>query len=101
MSDISHHPLTAPAVSPATIRFWNRRTIRISGTEIVTDAALIVPSGCSNCTDPVKNAIAAGTVRALEDEVSVIASRNSFHAAMNVRMPAVASPGAASGTTTL
>ena len=34
------------------------------------------------------------------DDVSVIASRNSFHVAMKVRMPAVARPGAASGTTT-
>ena len=86
---------------PATIRFWNRSTITISGIEMITDAALIVPSGCSNWVEPVKNAIAAGTVRALGDDVSVIASRNSFQAAMNVRMPAVARPGAASGTTTL
>ena len=32
--------------------------------------------------------------------MSVTASRNSFHAPMKVRMPAVARPGAASGTTT-
>ena len=48
-----------------------------------------------------KNAIAAGTVRAFDEDVSVTASRNSFQAPMNVRMPAVARPGAASGTTTL
>ena len=48
-----------------------------------------------------KNAIAAGTVRAAGVDVSVTANRNSFHAAMNVRMPAVASPGAASGMTIL
>ncbi len=48
-----------------------------------------------------KNAIAAGTVRAVFDDVSVVASRNSFQAAMKVRMPSVARPGAASGTTTL
>ena len=39
---------------------------------MVTEAALIVPNGCSNCTDPVKNAIAAGTVRALGDRVAVM-----------------------------
>src|SRR5213078_1022918 len=38
-------PFTAPAVSPATIRFWNSRTSRISGIEMITDAGLIVPSG--------------------------------------------------------
>ena len=59
-----------------------------------------MPNGSSNCVDPVKNAIAAGTVRACVEDVSVIASRNSFQATMNVRIPAVARPGAASGTTT-
>ena len=46
-----------------------------------------------------KNAIAAGTVRAFGDDVSVTASRNSFQAKMNVRIAAVAMPGAASGIT--
>ena len=63
------------------------------------------PRCCRTATScsvaPVKNAIAAGTVRAFDDEVSVTASRNSFHAPMKVRIPAVARPGAASGTTTL
>ena len=36
---LSGQPLTAPAVRPATIRFWKSRTMMISGIEIVTDAA--------------------------------------------------------------
>ena len=40
-----------------------------------------------------KNAIAAGTGRADGDDVSVIASRNSFQAKMKVRIAAVAMPG--------
>ena len=63
------------------------------------------PRCCRTATScsvaPVKNAIAAGTVLAFDDEVSVTASRNSFQAPMKVRIPAVARPGAASGTTTL
>jgi hypothetical protein len=93
--------LTAPAVRPATIRFWNSRTRMISGIEIATDAADCVPSGTSNSDDPVNCEIATGAVRAATELVSVVASRNSFHAAMNVRMAVVARPGAASGTTTL
>ena len=68
---------------------------------MTTDAAEIVPSGCSYCVEPVKNAIDAGTVRASREDVSVIANRNSFQAAMKVRIAAVAMPGAASGITTL
>ena len=83
------------------MRFWKNRTSRINGTEMTTDAAEMLPNGTSCSVAPVKNAIAAGTVRAFDDEVSVTASRNSFHAKMNVRIPAVASPGAASGMTTL
>src|SRR6185436_7370607 len=90
----------APAVSPATIRFWNRSTRMISGTEMTTEAADCVPSGTSNCEEPVNCEIATGDVRAWGDDVSVVASRNSFHAAMNVKIAVVAIPGAASGTTT-
>src|SRR5215211_8844865 len=71
----------------------------MSGIEMMTDAALIVPSGFSNSVEPVKNAIAAGTVRAFGDEVSVTARRNSFQAKMKVRIAVVAMPGAASGIT--
>src|SRR5215213_1905873 len=96
-----HHPLTAPAVSPATIRLWKITTANTIGTVITTEAALIVPRGISNFWLPVKNAMAAGTVRALEELVRVTASRNSFQTKIAVRSPAVTSPGAASGSTTL
>ena len=66
-----------------------------------TAAALIVPSGTSNCSLPVKNAIAAGTGLRSGVLVSVIANRNSFQAKMKTSRPAVTTPGAASGTTTL
>ena len=39
----------------------------ISGIEMITEAAVMVPNGTSNCVEPVKNAIAAGTVRAFGD----------------------------------
>ena len=61
--DRGGQPLTAPAVSPATIRFWKITTSTISGTVIITVAALIVPIGIWNCVLPVKNAIAADTGR--------------------------------------
>ena len=60
---------------PAAIRFWNASTITISGIEITTEAALIVPSGTSNWVAPVKNAIATGTVRADGEDVSVTAEQ--------------------------
>ena len=37
--------MTAPAVSPATMRFWKTSTSRISGTEMTTDAAAMLPYG--------------------------------------------------------
>ena len=48
-----------------------------------------------------KNASAAGTVRAALVEVSEIANRKSFQAKMKTRIAAVNTPGAASGTMTL
>ena len=55
---------------------------------ITTDAALIVPSGTSNCWLPVKNAIAAGhRCDASGELVSVIASRNSFQTKTNGEQP--------------
>ena len=54
-----------------------------------------------NCDAPVKNASAAGTVRASSVDVSVIANRKSFQAKMKTRIAAVNMPGAASGTMTL
>ena len=59
------------------------------------------PVGAVNCDSPVKKASAAGTVRALFDEVRVIANRNSFQAKMKTRIAAVKVPGAASGMITL
>jgi hypothetical protein len=79
------------------MRLWKAITAATSGIVITTDAAEIVPSGISNFELPVKNAIAAGTVRAAEELVSVIASRNSFHTKIAVSSPAVTRPGAASG----
>ena len=71
-------PLTAPAVMPATIRFWKMITASTSGiVMITTDAALMVPSGISNFWLPVKFAT-DGTVNASGELVSVTASRNSF-----------------------
>src|SRR5918994_201449 len=93
-------PLTAPAVIPATIRFWKMITASTSGMVITTDAALMVPSGISNFWLPVKFATDTGTVKALGELVSVTASRNSFHTKKAVSRPAVTRPGAASGSTT-
>src|ERR687897_599724 len=94
-------PLTAPAVSPATIRFWKMITAATSGIVITTDAALIVPSGISNFWLPVKFATDTGTVNAFGELVSVTASRNSFQTKKAVSRPAVTRPGAASGRITL
>ena len=68
--------MTAPAVTPATIRFWKITTRMIKGAVIVTRAALIVPIGTWNWVLPVRNAIAADTGRAAV-LVRVIDSRNS------------------------
>src|SRR5512133_1805005 len=75
-------------------------TAATNGIVMITEAAEIVPSGISNLELPVKNAIDAGTVRAADELVSVIASRNSFQTKKAVSRPAVTSPGAASGSTT-
>src|SRR5690606_30373586 len=75
---IHHYPLTAPDVSPEMMRRWKNRTKRTTGTVMTTAAAAIEPIGCSNCELPVKNAIAAGAVRARSVDVSEIANRKSF-----------------------
>ena len=82
------------------MRRWKINTMMIIGTVTTTEAAQTAPIGCSNCEAPVKNASAAGTVRALSVEVSVIAKMKSFHAKMKTRIAAVKTPGAASGTMT-
>ena len=68
---------------------------------MVAAAAAIDPVGCWNWELPVKNAIAAGTVRADSVDVSEIANRKSFQQKMNTRMAVVNTPGAASGTMTI
>ena len=59
-----------------------------------TAAAMTAPVGCSNCEAPVKNASAAGTVRAFSD-VSEMAKTKSFHAVKNVMLAVVNTPGVA------
>ena len=53
-----------------------------------------------NGSGPTKNDICAGTVRDAVVDVSEMASTNSFQAKKNVRIAAVKTPGAASGTIT-
>src|SRR5215211_8024258 len=69
------YPFTAPAVSPATMRRWKNSTKMMIGMVTITAAAAMFPVGAVNCDSPVKNARAAGTVRALFEDVSVIANR--------------------------
>src|SRR5918911_1179949 len=93
-------PFTAPAVRPATILRWNSSTSTITGMVTTTDAAEIAAAGCWNCDAPVNNASAAGTGRAASVDVSEIPKTKSFQAKKNVRIAAVNTPGAASGTIT-
>ena len=53
-----------------------------------------------NCDAPRKNDSATGAVRDASVDVSTLANRKSFHAAMNARIPAVNTPGMASGRMT-
>ena len=62
---------------------------------MTTAAAEMLPYGTSCSVAPVKNAIAAGTVRALDEDVSVTASRNSFQAKTQIKMKVTARPGRA------
>src|SRR3954470_9141601 len=82
------------------MRRWKNRTMMMIGIVTTTAAAAIDPVGSANCDDPVKNAIAAGTVCELSVEVSVIANRKSFQAKMNTRVAAVKMPGVARGMIT-
>ena len=70
----------------------------ITGTVTMTEAVASCPYGGLNGSGPTKNDSWAGTVRDAVVEVSEIASTNSFHAKKNVRIAAVKTPGAASGT---
>src|SRR6185436_7485552 len=95
------YPLTAPEVSPATMRRWKAKTMMMTGMVTTTDAAMMAVMGDWNCEAPVKNDSAAGTVRARSVDVSEIASRNSFQQKKKVRIAVVNTPGAASGMITL
>src|SRR5690606_31095496 len=100
-NDLSHnYPFTAPDVSPATMRRWKNNTNTMIGMVMMTAAADSEPVGVSNCDAPVKNASAAGTVRAFSVEVNEMANRKSFQQKMNTRIAVVNTPGAASGAMT-
>src|SRR3954449_5643729 len=83
------------------MRRWKNSTKMMMGTVTITAAAAMLPVGAVNCDVPVKKASAAGTVRALFDDVRVIANRNSFQQKMKTRIAAVNVPGAARGRITL
>ena len=83
------------------MRRWKNSTKMMIGMVTITAAAAMFPVGAVNCDSPVKNARAAGTVRALFEDVSVIANRKSFQQKMKTRIAAVNVPGAASGKITL
>ena len=93
--------MTAPDVSPATIRRWKNSTKMMIGMVMTTAAAAIGPVGMVNTDPPLKYCMAAGAVRALIVEVNEIASRKSFQQARNTRIAVVTIPGAASGAMTL
>src|SRR6476620_11805218 len=73
----------------------------ITGSVTMTEAVDSCAYGGLNGSGPTKNDIWAGTVRDAVVEVSESASTNSFQAKKNVRIAAVKTPGAASGTMTL
>src|SRR3954462_10269987 len=70
----------------------------ITGIVTITDAVASWEYGGLNGSGPTKNDIWAGTVRDFVVDVSEMASTNSFQAKKNVRIAAVNTPGAASGT---
>src|SRR5688572_30329622 len=82
------------------MRRWKTSTMMMIGIVTTTEAAAMEPAGKSNCELPVKNASAAGTVRARFVDVSEVANRKSFQAKMNTRIAEVKTPGAASGAIT-
>ena len=65
-----------------------------------TAPAAMAPLGSVNWDAPRKNDSATGAVRAASVDVSTLANRKSFHAEMKTRMPAVNTPGIASGRMT-
>src|SRR5690606_8271646 len=101
MAAMWNQPFTAPLVRPATIFFWNRSTMMMIGIVTITAAAASVDVGGLNWSGPTKNASCAGTGLAAIDDVNEIPKTKSFQAKKNVRIAAVKTPGAASGTITL
>src|SRR3954470_14004086 len=71
------------------------------GIVTTTEAVASCAYGGLNGSGPTKNDSCAGTVREAVVDVSEIASTNSFQAKKKVRIAAVNTPGAASGTITL
>src|SRR6187402_4005206 len=71
------------------------------GTVTTTEAVASCPYGGLNGSGPTKYDSCAGTVRERVVDVSERASTNSFQAKKKVRIAAVKTPGAASGTITL
>src|SRR5579859_7455599 len=82
------------------MRRWKNSTKMMIGIVMTTAAAAIGPVGEVNCELPLKNASAAGAVRAPIVEVNEIANRNSFQQNRNTRIAVVTMPGAASGAMT-
>src|SRR3954447_11769663 len=82
------------------MRRWKNRTKRMIGIVMMTAAAAIDPVGAVNCELPLKNPIAAGTVRAFVVDVREMAKRKSFQQRMNTRIAVVNMPGAARGAMT-
>ena len=70
----------------------------MTGMVTTTEAVASWEYGGLNGSGPTKYESCAGTVRAAVVEVSEIASTNSFQAKKKVRIAAVNTPGAASGT---
>src|SRR6202022_1962651 len=91
---------TAPAVRPATIRYWKIMTRITSGIVTTMDAAMIEPQGCSNALVPLNWDMTTGTVFIVSVTVNVRANKNLFQAAMKARSPVEINPGSVSAKRT-
>src|ERR671913_1300976 len=97
----SDQPLTAPDVRPATILRWKTRTRAMTGMVTTTEAAAIAAVGCWKNDSPVKNASAAGTVRARSLAGREMPKAKSFPAEKKGVIAAGEKPGAAPGAENL
>src|SRR5450759_5964332 len=95
--DSTGQPFVAPAVRPATMYFWVKRAITMIGTVTTTEADIRPPQ--SMLAYDTKLKIATGSVLVFAP-ASTRANMKLFHEKMNDRMPAVARPGADSGSVT-